>query len=200
LRMERGLRQSDVADAVGIVKGAISMYETGQRTPSFEVVEAIADYFNVPMAFLLDSPVPKDRTNPQATPPGFLPINKCRVRLAGNIAAGVPVLAVEEYDTAIALANGIKCDFALKVTGDSMINARIQDGDIVFIRSQPDVEDGEIAAVIIDDEATLKRVYHFPGGVKLIAENPKYPPMTFTKENSDSIRIVGKAVAFQSYL
>ena len=70
----------------------------------------------------------------------------------------------------------------------------------MFIREQPDVDDGQIAAVIVDDSATLKRVYHIPGGVTLVAENPKYPPMTFTRENSDSARIIGKVVAFQSYV
>ena len=81
-----------------------------------------------------------------------------------------------------------------------MINARINDGDIVFIRSQPEVEEGEIAAVIIDDCATLKRVRKIPGGLQLVSENPRFQPMYFTADNSDSLRILGKAVAFQSPL
>lgn len=78
-----------------------------------------------------------------------------------------------------------------------MINARIYDGDIVFVKSQPDVLDGEIAAVLIDDEATLKRVYKMNGFVQLQAENPKYKPMIFSKDNCINFRILGKAIAFQ---
>lgn len=81
-----------------------------------------------------------------------------------------------------------------------MINARIMDGDIVFIRKQPTVENGEIAAVAIDDEATLKRFYmdEEAGTVTLVAENPKYPPMVFTEESQKNVCIIGKAIAFQS--
>ena len=81
-----------------------------------------------------------------------------------------------------------------------MINARIFDGDIVFIRSQNSVDNGEIAAVIINDEATLKRVYYYPNEEKLILspENPKYAPLVYIKEELNDIKILGKAVAFQS--
>ena len=85
-------------------------------------------------------------------------------------------------------------DFALRVRGDSMVGARIRDGDIVYIHSQPDVADGEIAAVGVGDEATLKRVDHVEGGVQLLSENPKYPPMLFTLADVGSIRILGRAV------
>ena len=97
-------------------------------------------------------------------------------------------------------ADGTQADFALRVSGDSMVGARIHDGDIVFIRQQDDVDDGQIAAVIIDDSATLKRVYHIPGGLQLLSENPKYPPMIFTYPGCGAIRIIGRAVAFQSSL
>ncbi len=162
LRTDRGMTQEDVAIGVNVGKSAISMYESGQRSPTYETLEALADFFNVPMAFFLEAPIPAN----------FLPVRRKRVRLLGNIAAGVPIYADEDMETAVAVDDEIQCDFALRVVGDSMVNARIQDGDIVFIREQPDVNDGEIAAVIIDDSATLKRVYHIPGGVTLVAENP----------------------------
>jgi repressor LexA len=190
LRTDRSQTQDDVAAGVGVSKSTVSMWESGQRNLTLETLEAIADYFNVPMAFFLD----------EATPYNLLPIKYKRIPLLGRIAAGVPIYADEDLETQIAVDHDLHCDFALKVTGDSMINARIQDDDIVFIREQPDVNDGEIAAVIIDDSATLKRVYHMPGGVTLVAENPKYAPMTFTQQNSDSVRILGKVVAFQSYV
>ena len=94
----------------------------------------------------------------------------------------------------------IHADFCLKAKGDSMIGARIYDGDIVFIRKQEMVDDGEIAAVLIGDEATLKRVQYNPeeNELLLFAENPKYKTMRYTGEELNHIRILGKAVAFQS--
>lgn len=94
----------------------------------------------------------------------------------------------------------IKADFCLIAKGDSMINARIMDGDIVFIKKQPMVENGEIAAVAIDDEATLKRFYkdESTGTVTLVAENPAYAPMVFTASSQKNVYILGKAIAFQS--
>jgi len=127
-------------------------------------------------------------------------IRRKRVPLLGDIAAGAPIYAEQEYESYVLADEDIKCDFALRACGDSMINARINDGDIVFIREQPDVDNGEIAAVIIDDCATLKRVYHIPGGLQLISENPRYKPMYYTQDNSDDLHILGKAVAFQSGL
>ena len=83
-----------------------------------------------------------------------------------------------------------------------MIGARIYDGDLVFIREQYTVDNGEIAAVIINDEATLKRVYYYPEEAKIILspENPKYAPLVYINEELNSIKILGKAVAFQSII
>lgn len=190
LRTERGLTQEDVASGVAVGKSTISMYESGQRSPTFETLEALADFFNVPMAFFLEETLPAD----------LLPVRRKRVRLLGSIAAGEPIYAEEDHESYVLAAGDIHCDFALRACGDSMVNARIYDGDIVFIREQPDVDDGEIAAVIIDDSATLKRVYKTSDGVMLASENSKYRPMHFSPENSNVIRILGKAVAFQSEL
>ena len=94
----------------------------------------------------------------------------------------------------------IPCDFALRCKGDSMIDARILDGDLVFIRRQDVVDDGSIAAVLIDDEATLKRVYHLTDGrVELRAANARYAPIILGGENDTRVfRVIGKAVGFQS--
>ena len=109
----------------------------------------------------------------------------------------MPIYADEQLETAFC-DESLSCDFALRVRGDSMTGARIHDGDIVFIRSQEDVDDGDIAVVLLNDEATLKRVYHIPNGLTLLSENPKYPPMVFTWPDHDSIRILGLAVSFVS--
>ena len=129
--------------------------------------------------------------------PNIFPIETKKIPLLGKIAAGQPVMAEECFDSYVQCGTDIHADFCLRVQGDSMINARIYDGDIVFIHKQPEVENGEIAAVAIDDAVTLKRVYFSDDSVMLRAENPKYKPMIFTKNDCSSFRILGKAVAFQ---
>ena len=120
--------------------------------------------------------------------------------LLGNIACGEPIFAEQNFEAYVEAGANVHADFCLRAKGDSMIGARIQDGDIVFIKKQEMVDDGEIAAVLIEDEATLKRVYYDQesGVLQLFAENPKYKTMRFTGEELDHIRILGKAVAFQS--
>ena len=113
----------------------------------------------------------------------------------GEIACGEPIFANEEYETYMDLDTDIQADFVLKAKGDSMVNARIFDGDIVFIRQQPDVNDGEIAAVIIDDEATLKRVYKYENHISLNAENPIYKPIQVRYDDAKNVKIIGRAIA-----
>lgn len=129
----------------------------------------------------------------------IIPLPKTKkVPLIGTIACGEPILAVENIDSYINMAEDINADFALKCKGDSMINARIFDGDYVYIRTQEDVDDGEIAAVLIGDEATLKRVHKYPGKLVLSPCNPMYNDLVYRNEELNSIRILGKAVAFLS--
>ena len=120
--------------------------------------------------------------------------------VVGSIACGTPTLAQENITEYLRADVRMHADFILIAKGDSMINARIFDGDVVYIRQQPDVNDGEIAAVQIDDEATLKRVYRYPGKVVLRAENPQYPDIIITRDDDKEVRILGKAVSFQSIL
>jgi len=131
---------------------------------------------------------------------GLKPIKLKKFPILGSIACGKPIYADQEYETFIEASADIKADFCLVAKGDSMINARIFDGDVVFIHSQPTVLNGEIAAVIINDEATLKRVYIYPERVELRPENPTYPVLNYEGNELENIKILGKAVAFQSYL
>ena len=142
----------------------------------------------------------EDRARGEALPPGAMPVTIRRVPLLGTIACGEPILAEADLDTFAVVGNAIECDFALRCQGDSMINARIFDGDVVFIRKQEYVDDGTIAAVLIDDEATLKRVYKLSDGrIELRAENPLYKPIMVGGEGETrTFRVLGKAVAFQS--
>ena len=121
-----------------------------------------------------------------------------KVPLLGTIACGEPILAEENIEDYINMPEKAKGTFALRCKGDSMINARIFDGDIVFIREQPEVENGEIAAVLIEDEATLKRVYKTENSIELRPENPTFKPLYYQKEEMNKVRILGKAVGFYS--
>lgn len=184
----------EVAKAVGVSRQTIQRYETGiiSNIPS-DKIEGIANALNVTPGYLMgweQSPDIPDF-------PNVFPIETKKVPLLGKIAAGQPVMAEECFDSYVQCGNFVKADFCLRVDGDSMINARIYDGDIVFIKHQPEVENGEIAAVAIDDAVTLKRVYISDNFVELRAENPKYKPMVFDKANCLSFRILGKAIAFQ---
>ena len=139
------------------------------------------------------------------TPPEYrydniFPITTKRVPFLGSIACGEPVFANEEHELYVEVGTNVHADFCLQAAGDSMIGARIHDGDIVFIRKQDMVDNGEIAAVIIEDEATLKRVNYYPDKNLLIlhAENPSYKDLIYTDAELDQIVILGKAVAFQS--
>lgn len=130
------------------------------------------------------------------------PIQLKRFPMLGEIACGEPIFADEDREHYIMADMDIKADFCLTAKGDSMINARIYDGDVVFIRQTDMVENGEIAAVIIDDEATLKRVYYDRESnfLQLVAENPKYKPLVYRDEQLDEVHILGKAVYFMSAL
>ena len=120
-----------------------------------------------------------------------------KIPLIGRIACGEPILAVQNIEAYIDLPRQIHADFALTCRGDSMVNAGIQDGDVVYIREQPTVDNGQIAAVMVgDEEATLKRFYHTEDSVRLVAENPTFPTLSFFGEEMSQIRVIGLAVAY----
>ena len=192
LRKERGLSQAALAAALGLAKSTISMYENGQRQPEFEVEEAIADYFNVNLDYLRGRGAERLPGNIVPLPPvGTVP-------LIGTIACGAPILATENIEDMVPAPGCVQADFALRCRGDSMINARIFDGDLVYIHQQETVEDGEIAAVLIDDEATLKRVHLYPDHIVLEPENPQYRPLTYWEQDMSKVRILGRATYFIS--
>lgn len=215
LRAEHDLSQQSLATQLGLTKSSVNMYERGEREPGIETLETIADYFNVDMDYLLgksdipnknswldkiDKSVDLDVLKSQVKFENLFPIERKRYPLIGTIACGEPIWANEELELYVESGADIQADFCLRARGDSMIGARIYDGDIVFIRKQSMVDNGEIAAVVIDDEATLKRVNYFPEQNLLIlkSENSKYQDFVFTGEQLERIIILGKAVAFQS--
>ncbi len=178
-------------------KSTVSRYENGLQEPMFTVVKNFATLFNVTTDYLTDT----ENTFQHLQSQGVIsPITTKRFPMLGNIACGKPIYADEDYETFVEASSNINADFCLTAKGDSMINARIFDGDIVFIKSQPDVENGEIAAVIINDEATLKRVYKYQNRIELRPENPMYDVLNYEGTELEQIQILGKAVAFQSYI
>lgn len=197
LRTARALSQMEFSKQIGISKSSVNMYERGEREPGLETLERIADFFNVDMDYLLGKSDMVGRiTN---LPSNVIPLPQMRqIPLVGTIACGAPTLADEHIEDYINIPKQILADFALTCKGDSMINARIFDGDIVYIRQQDTVDNGEIAAVLIDGEATLKRVQIFEDHISLEPENPQYRPLVYWGEEMNNIRILGKAVAFTS--
>lgn len=195
IRAKNNWTQAQLAQKLHTSKQVISRYETGQRTPKITVAQAFAEALHVPLRSLLD-----DVSTSVAIPPGLEPLPKMKqVPLLGTIACGEPIYAAENFDGYVSSPESVHADMALRCKGDSMVNARILDGDLVFIRMQEDVENGEIAAVLIDGEATLKRVYKYENRVVLQPENPKYAPLVYVGEQLQDFRILGKAVAFMSH-
>lgn len=198
LKSENGLTTDKLSQISGVPKGTINKLLNGEtKNPTGSTLKRIADALNCPVELLYSNANFSLRNLRNAA--DILPVRRRALPMLGEVAAGLPIYADEQLETAFC-DDSLHCDFALKIRGDSMIGVRINDGDVVFIRSQNDVDDGEIAVVLINDEATLKRVYHIPNGLQLLAANPKYPPMIYTFDACDTIRILGKAVGFQSYL
>lgn len=197
-REELGISQEELAKRMGYKsRSSINKIEKGENDiPQSKIVAFAQALRTTPEALMgwEQSPTPALGD----LPANVFPIQTKKVPLLGTIAAGVPIYADENFDGYRECTEDIDADFCLKIQGDSMIGARINDGDIVFIKKQPDVDNGEIAAVLIDDEATLKRVYKKKDSLVLQAENPKYAPIVCTAENCDMCRIIGKAIAFQS--
>lgn len=186
-----------LATRVGTSRQTIHRYESGiiSNVPH-KMVSELARALDVPPSVLMGW----DNESSAKQYENVMPISVKRLPLLGDIACGEPIYASEEHDSFISTDIGLDADFCLRAHGDSMVGARIYDGDIVFIRAQDSVDNGEIAAVIINDEATLKRVYYYPDDAKLIlsAENPRYAPFVYVGDELNEIKIIGKAVAFQS--
>lgn len=196
LRIMHGLSQKELARIAGVSDKAVSTWESGSKEPRMGAVQKIADHFGLKKSNLIEdngleiSITPAQSPALGDLPANVFPIQTKKVPLLGTIAAGVPIYADENFDGYRECTENIDADFCLKIQGDSMIGARINDGDIVFIKKQPDVDNGEIAAVLTEDEATLKRVYKEKDSLILQAENPKYAPIVCTAESYVECRIL----------
>ena len=206
----RGMKQIELATRSGISKYSISHYLKGDWEGKQDAVYELARALNVSEAWLMGYDVPAERSAPKVSvqldkkptiPPGFMPLPKMKkVPLIGAIACGDPITAIQNREGDVNAPVDMRCDFALKCWGESMIGAGIHDGDVVYIRIQPEVENGEIAAVRIGDEATLKRVYLHSDYIELRPENPAFESIIRRREEMNDVQIEGKAVGWMHWI
>lgn len=204
-REELGFTQEELAKKLGYKnKSTIAKIESGINDIVQSKVVAFSKALNTTEAYLMGWTTSNDEDSAgrDALPTfsNIHPIETKRFPVLGEIACGTPIFMDEERELYIESGANIHADFCLIARGDSMINARINDGDIVFIQKDVEIVDGQIYAVAIDDEATLKRLYYDrkQNILQLLAENPKYSPMVYSGESLDHIHVLGRAVAFQS--
>ena len=196
IRLEHGLSQSELGKIAGVSDKAVSTWELGLKTPRMGAVEKMANYFGITKSAIVDD-APMTSLQKPVVPPGFMPMPEMvQVPLIGSIACGTPITAEQNIKSYVGVPAAWRADFAVECHGDSMAPT-ICDGDVVCIRSQPEVEQGQIAAVRIGEEATLKHCYYQNGVVQLIADNPSVcPPMVYTGSDLDEIEVEGLAVGF----
>lgn len=202
LRTSLDMTQDELAKLTGYKsRSSIQKIESGERDITQSTIAAFAKALKVTPSVIMGW----EENNENNTAPdysnikGIMPLPEMRkVPLLGAIACGEPIY--REEDEWISLPNDIKADFCLRCQGDSMIDARINDGDIVFIKACPEVENGQIAAVSIDNEVTLKRVFYYPEKNRLVLypENKAYEPFVYMNEELNDVRILGRAVMFLS--
>lgn len=203
-REELGISAEALGEMIGKAKTTIYRYENGfiESMPS-AILEPIAKALRTTPAYLMGWTSEKeDSVVSFSNFQNLRPVEMQKIPMLGKIACGKPIYAEEEHECYVAAGSKMDADFCLVCQGDSMTGAGIQDGSIVFIKQQESVDNGQIAAVIIGEEATLKRVYYFPESAKLVlqAENPRYEPLVYTGEELNGIKILGKAIAYMSAL
>lgn len=216
-RKKHGISQREFSKLCGLSNGSISILEKGINPKTKEnIVPTLSTLNNLAKGMgitintliemvddlpisLVDEIVPYSSNNIENASKydNILAVKKVKLPILGEIACGQPIYAEEQHEIYIDVENNYGANFCLKAKGESMLNAGISDGDIVLIKEMKIVNNGEIAAVIIGDDATLKRVYYYPDKGKLILtpENPNYEPLVYIGEEINDISILGKAVA-----
>lgn len=187
LRNQKHLSQAQLAKEIGVSSSTIAMWESGEREPkNYETLEIIADFFNVNMELLLTGT-----------------IAPTRIPVLGKVVACIPLDAIEDIIDYEEIPHSMAKSgefFALQIKGDSM-EPRIKEGDVVIVRKQPDVESGEVAIVLVNgDEATIKKVQKFNGGINLVPSNPAYEVKTYSNDDIESlpVSIIGKVVELRA--
>lgn len=195
IRAEHGLSQAELGKIAGVSDKAVSTWELGLKTPRMGAVEKMANYFGITKSAIVDDVQTAPAASKEPTiPPGFEPMPEMdMVPLVGRIACGTPITAEQNVERIVCVPSKWRSTFTLTCKGDSM-EPRIHDGDLVAIRKQPEVENGEIAAVRIGEEATLKHVYLHENFIELRPENPAFNSIILSREDMNNVVIEGKAV------
>lgn len=193
LRTERNMTQEEFADLLGTNKQNISRYESGAVSPKISTAASIASKLGISLSELNGGDEVDDGNKLPSNVRPISSLHTQRVPMIGEVAAGQPVYAPEDCE--VYVDSPVKCDAAITIRGDSMIPA-YQDGDVVYIRCRPDVDDGQVAVVFLDDEAAIKHVYHEKDGLLLLSDNPKYAPIRATVEDYPNLRVFGVPVGF----
>jgi repressor LexA len=194
LRKKKGIQQKELALTLGVSQPTISDWEANKKDPSGDRLKRLADYFGVDELVILGKGV-VDLNSPTQQLDDFIALGRSVLPIIGDIACGEPILAEQNIEGYADLPEGVHADFALRCKGDSMTPTFLN-GDLVLIRRQPEVENGQIAAVSIGGEATLKHVYMRESGLMLVADNPSYEPILAVPESDRQIIIHGLAVGY----
>ena len=200
-RLQLNLTLKEVAAKVGVSEATVSRWEGGQiANMKRQYIAAYAAALQTTPGFIMTGKEEQETDTARravSIPPGFMPLPRMvKKPLVGRIACGEPITAEQNIEKYVDVPEDVHCDFCLECEGDSMIDVGIHDRDVVYIRIQPEVENGEIAAVRIGDEATLKKVYYDGESLILMPCNSAYLPKTYTGPALDEIKIEGKAVGF----
>lgn len=193
-RKQLSMSAETLAKLMNVSPATIYRYENGFiSNMGTDKLGEIAKHLDIEPKYLMGWEEMPETTNLPSSVKPISEIRSYRVPLIGSVAAGQPILAEEDYETYVDAPS--KADYALRVEGDSM-EPGFLDGDIIYIKQQNDVNDGQIAVVLMDDTAALKHVYHIPNGLTLTSDNPKYSPMVMTYDKYNVIRILGIVVGY----
>ena len=190
---KNNLNRNDVCNYLGFKYTTFSDWYNGIKYPRIDSIEILADYFGINKSDLIEEHKP------------FQKAKSVKIPVLGYVRAGVPIDAVEEildYEEITEEMARSGSYFCLKIKGDSM-EPKFSEGDVVVIRQQETVENGDIAVILINgDDATIKKFYKSDAGVQLVATNPTYPPLFFTPQevNNLPVSIIGKAVELRAKL
>ena len=188
---ENDISQNELARRVGMAKSAISRYFNRTREFPLNRADQFAKALGLETEYLLGVSLPEETIKERPLPENLKPITKVNsIPIVGSIAAGKPILATENIDSYLLLGQEYKADFALNIKGDSMIDVGINDGDLALIIKDRPVTNGDIYAVLVDGEATLKKVYRNDDYLTLQPCNSKYEPLMVKEE--DNPYIIGK--------
>ena len=195
-RLEKGISQDELARVLGYKsRSSINKIEKDGRNLPQQKIAAIAQILGTTPSYIMGWDEATAIPHPSLTPAKYK-----KFKVLGDIACGQPIEAIQQVEEFIETELNVHADYVLHCKGDSMINARIFNGDYVFIKEQPEVENGEIAAVEMDGTVTLKRFYRYDEYIELRAENPTYKPIIIHQTDFDTIRVLGKAVACQCFV